>query len=78
LKAHEAGPVKLVFNSTAGLSLWVDGVPHDLQPETTVDLAAGVRTLILAVRPSERSAALRVELGDVPGSQASVQIVGGK
>jgi hypothetical protein len=78
LNVEAAGPVKLIFNQAAGLSLWVDGVPQAIEPETTLDLAPGIRTLALAVQPIERSAGLRIELGDVAGSTASVQIVGGK
>jgi putative heme-binding domain-containing protein len=78
LQANAAGVVKLLFNSTAGLSLWIDGAPHDLQPQTLVELPLGTHTLTLAVDAPLPSDGLRIELADIPGSSASVQIVGGK
>lgn len=78
LKVEAAGLVKLVFNSISGLSLWIDGVPHDIQPETLMELPLGVHTLTLAVERDERNEELRIQLGDVSGSKASMQIVGGK
>ncbi len=73
-----AGKVRLTFNDPAGLSVWVDGTPLDPAGERVTDLPAGVHAVTVAVDRSKRSAALRVELDEVPGSPARARVVGGK
>src|SRR5262249_4544588 len=78
LDVSAAGKAKLKFNSVKGLSLWINGAPIAVKEETIVDLAPGQLTLTFAVDLQERKEALRVELDDVAGSPARVQVVGGK
>ena len=74
-----AGKVALRFNSTAGLSLWVDGKPTPLtESDMTFDLAVGRHRFTLAVNQVKRTDPLRIELVDAPGSAAQAQLVGGK
>lgn len=63
-----AGPVEKV---------WVDNKPLAAASKVSLELAPGVHTLTLALSV-KTSDDLRVELSDVPGSAAQVQIVGGK
>jgi hypothetical protein len=78
LDVTTAGAAAIKFNSTAGLTLFVDGKPVDVKPETPVDLKTGTATITLVVDRAKRTNDLRVELLDVPNSPARVSIVGGK
>ena len=78
LETTTAGKVRLVANSTTGLTLWVNGKPTPLAAETTLDLPTGRTRLMLAVNRQARTEALRLELADFAGSAAQVQFVGGK
>jgi putative heme-binding domain-containing protein len=72
------GPVQLLLNSTAGLSLWVDGTPGDLKEETTLDLKTGVHTFTVSMDLNRRNSGLRCEVVEATGSAARVRLVGGK
>jgi putative heme-binding domain-containing protein len=78
LDVTTGGAVKLRINGPAGLTLWIGKVPVEVKDETVVDLKPGVQTLTFAVDLNRRKDALRVELEDVPGSPARVNIVNGK
>jgi putative heme-binding domain-containing protein len=78
LDVTAGGKLKLVLNSTAGITLWVDGVPTEVSEVMVLELTAGVRTLTFAVDLAKRREGLRCELEDVPASPARVRIVGGK
>ncbi len=78
LDVTAAGAVKLKFNTTAGLTLYVGPTPTAVQPETVVDLKPETQTVTLLVDRSKRTDDLRVEVEDVPGSPARVAVVGGK
>ncbi len=78
LDVTAAGKVKLKLNSAAGISLLVGSNPVDAMDETMLDLPAGTQTLLFAIDLSKRKEPLRVELEDVEGSSARVNIVGGK
>jgi putative heme-binding domain-containing protein len=56
--------------------LWFDGNAIKLGDGAMIDMSAGAHTITLLTRgPSDK---LRLELTDVPGSAAQVQLVGGK
>jgi putative heme-binding domain-containing protein len=78
LNVTTPGPIKLLINSTDGLSLWRDTMPIEVAKDLQLDVAQGTRTLTFAVDLSRRDVGLRCELVDVPGSPARVQIVAGK
>ena len=78
LDVSTAGAVKLIVGDINGLTIWIDGKPTPPARELTVDLAAGAHWITLAVNRVQRKEPLRLELADVPGSPAQVQIVGGK
>ncbi|HZT79381.1 MAG TPA: HEAT repeat domain-containing protein, partial [Gemmataceae bacterium] len=78
LDVSTAGKVKLLLNSAAGVTAWLDGAPIEAKAEMVLDLPAGLRTLTFAVEPGKRKEALRLELDDVPGSPARARVVGGK
>jgi putative heme-binding domain-containing protein len=78
LDVTTGGPVRLKINGAAGLTLWVGGAPVEVKDETVVDLKAGLQTLSFSVDLNRRKDGLRVELEDVAGSPARVNIVGGK
>lgn len=61
-----------------GLALWLDGKPTPLTEQTSLDLSTGRHRLTLAVNRTTHTQPLRIELADVAGSPAQVQIVGGK
>jgi hypothetical protein len=73
------GPVKLAFNSSKGLHVWVDGTPVEPKENAIVtELASGPHTITLAVQKSERQEPIRCTLEDVAGSPARAQVVVGK
>lgn len=79
LDVSTPGPVKLKFVHGGKLALWVDGKPTPIEKnEANVELPSGQRTLTLASSSAARTIQLRLELEDVPGSKAQVQIVSGK
>ena len=73
-----AGSLKLKLNSIDGLQAWMDQTPLELGTETKLDARQGVHTLTFAIVNRKRSDGLRVELGEIPGSAARAQWVGGK
>lgn len=77
-QATTPGAVKLRLDPPDGLSLWLDGTPLKAAREMPVTLTPGLHTLTVSADPTERQAGLRVELVDVAGSKAQVQVVGGK
>lgn len=78
LEVTAPGQARLVLNSTDGLSAWLDANPIKLEKETLLDLPTGRHRITFAVELSQRNVPLRVEIADVPGSNAKVQLVGGK
>jgi putative heme-binding domain-containing protein len=72
------GPVKFKVNGAAGLTLWVGAAPVEVKDETVVDLKPGLQALTFSVDLNKRRDALRLELEDVAGSPARVNIVNGK
>jgi len=73
-----AGPVVVRFNSTKGLSLWVDQRPTAIEELLELNLPVGLHTLSFVVDRDVRREALRCELDDKAGSPARVRVVGGK
>jgi hypothetical protein len=62
-----------------GLSLWVDGQPVEVKPETEVELTRGVHTLTFKLDVAARGGAgLRVEVRDIQGSAGHAQPLGGR
>jgi len=78
LDVTTGGPAKLRMNGAAGLSLWVGAAPVEVKDEISLDLKPGLQWLTFAVDLNKRKDGLRVELEDVAGSPARVNIVGGK
>jgi putative heme-binding domain-containing protein len=78
LDVTTGGPVKFKINGATGLTLWVGSAPVEVKDETVVDLKPGVQSLTFSVDLNKRKDGLRVELEDVAGSPARVNIVGGK
>jgi hypothetical protein len=78
VEATTAGKVKLLVNSTAGLTVWLDQKPLNAKEELVVDLSPGLHTLTVAVDMGTRREGLRCELEDVPGSPARAHLIGGK
>ncbi len=78
LDVSNPGKIRLRFNSTAGLSVWFDGKPVDLQDQIDLETSTGRHEATLAVEPGVRKEDLRIELLDVPGSTARVRIATGK
>ncbi|MFN0197147.1 MAG: PVC-type heme-binding CxxCH protein, partial [Planctomycetaceae bacterium] len=77
LDVSTAGPLKLELNSVAGLTAWIDGTQLNWQ-DTTLDLATGVHSIVIAVELAARDEPLRVELIELPDSPARAQFVLGK
>ncbi|MEX1232233.1 MAG: PVC-type heme-binding CxxCH protein [Planctomycetaceae bacterium] len=77
LDVSTAGPLKIVPNSTSGLTAWIDGTPLNWQKES-IDFTTGVHAIVIAVDLAQRDESLRVELIELPDSPARVQFVLGK
>ncbi|HTU24240.1 MAG TPA: PVC-type heme-binding CxxCH protein [Pirellulales bacterium] len=77
LDVSTAGRVELLLPSTGIFRLWIDGVQRPPAARLPLDLATGTHTVTMVVEPAKLES-LRVELADVAGSPAQVQIVGGK
>jgi len=67
-----------VINVSDALTLWVDGKPVQLQESVDLDLKVGIHRVTMSVDLQKLNKKLRVELVDVPGSAARVEIVTGK
>ncbi|HEV3384276.1 MAG TPA: PVC-type heme-binding CxxCH protein [Gemmata sp.] len=78
LDVTTAGKVKLKFDSTSGLSLYLGATPVEAKDETVLDLKAGIQTVTAIIDRSVRRQDVRVELEDVVDSPARVAVVGGK
>jgi putative heme-binding domain-containing protein len=76
--ATTGGKVKLLFNSTVGLRVWLDGQVVEAKEQTLLDLSTGTHTLTILLERQSRKDDLRCELDDVAGSPARVRVVGGK
>ena len=74
------GPVRLAFNATEGLTVWLDGQRREPEADgtLTLDLASGTHALAVAVALDRRKEGLSVRLDDVPGSPARARMVVGK
>jgi putative heme-binding domain-containing protein len=72
------GKVKLLVDSVAGLSLWVDGVPAEVKEATVLEMKSGVHTLTFGIDLKWRTNGLRCEVEEMAGSPARVRPVGGK
>ncbi len=72
------GAVQLQLNSAEGLQLWLDGKPVTAATSIKLDLTAGPHQLAVAINRGVRKQSLKVELLDVAGSAAQVQILNGK
>ena len=72
------GRVRLVLNSAAGLSIWVDGTTVEPSAALDLDLSAGAHAITFAVNLEARKDGLICTLEDVPGSAAKAQPVVGK
>ena len=82
LDVSSPGKVKIAFNSTDALTIWIDGrriAPTADSPRAIVlDLARGLHAMTLAVDLTQRREGIRCVLVDVPESAARAQIVLGK
>ncbi|HVK15221.1 MAG TPA: sorbosone dehydrogenase, partial [Gemmataceae bacterium] len=78
LDVTTGGPVKLKINGATGLTLWVGPTPVEVKDETVLDLKPGLHAITFSVDLTTRKDGLRVELEDVAGSPARVNVVGGK
>ncbi len=82
LEVSHPGRVKLNFNSTLGLTCWIDGrriePPADRPDELICDLGTGRHTLTIAALPARRGQPIRCTLDDVAGSEAQARVVLGK
>lgn len=72
------GPVQLQFNAVEGLKLQWDGKSIPSATTVKLDLTPGPHQLTVMIDRAVRKQPLRVELLDVAGSQAQVQILNGK
>ncbi|MBL8829840.1 MAG: HEAT repeat domain-containing protein [Planctomycetaceae bacterium] len=78
LQVTTPGETKLALNTPIGVSLWVDGKPVTVAAEIPLSLTPGRHKLTFAIDREKRTEPLRVEVLDVAGSAANVQVVGGK
>jgi putative heme-binding domain-containing protein len=72
------GKIRLVPNSSDGLTLWVDDKPIPVEAEILLNLPAGIHALTFGADAAVQRTGLRIEVTDAPGSSAHAQPVGGK
>lgn len=72
------GTTRLILNSAAGLSLWLDGRALDPARELEVELTTGLHVVLVRIDRRTRNDDLRLELGDIAGSPIQARFVGGK
>ncbi len=72
------GAVQLQFNSIDGLQFRLDGKSVPPAAQLKLDLTAGPHQLTIVIDRAVRKQPLRVELQDVEGSAAQVQILNGQ
>lgn len=70
-----AGKVELAMNSIKGVTVWLDGVEVAAALSTELDLTAGQHRVTMMVSEIERSEPIRVQINDVDGSKAQVQLL---
>ncbi|WP_337175977.1 PVC-type heme-binding CxxCH protein [Paludisphaera sp.] len=82
LEVTTPGPVRVKFDSAAGLTFWIDGrrVEQDAKaPDALIlDLDRGTHALHVSFDPTRRPDGFRAVLEDVPGSPAQARPVLGK
>ena len=76
LDVATAGKAELLLSGPIE-GLWLDTMRLPEGNKQTVDLAAGPHTVTVVLGP-QSAEDLRLELADIAGSTAQVQIVGGK
>jgi hypothetical protein len=82
IEVTSPGNVKIGFNSTDSLTIWIDrrrvGPAAVSSPAIVLDLARGVHTMTLVVDLEHRREDIRCVLLDMPDSPARAQVVLGK
>ena len=69
------GPVDLQLGSQAGLTVWLDGTPLELDATIRLNPKAGRHRVTIGVSLNERPEPLLVKLQDVAGSAAQLTLV---
>jgi putative heme-binding domain-containing protein len=75
LDVGTAGKVELALNSTAGVTVWLDGVQLESADATHLNLTAGRHRITMMVSQVERTEPIQVRINDVAGSDAQVQLL---
>lgn len=80
VEVQSAGDLRLGFDTTEGLSLWIGQRKLEgVEAQTTIEIAEGIHRVIVAVNRGERGdAPLRIEVLDSSTSSARVNVVSGK
>jgi hypothetical protein len=78
LDVSSGGKLKLLLNSPAGLTLWLDQTAVEVKKEADLEVKPGLHTLSFAINLQERRDGLRCEFADAANSAARFQIVSGK
>ena len=78
LDATSAGQAKLLLNSVTGLTAWARRQSNQAHAGNNPRPHPGRHRITFVIELSERKEPLRVEIADVPGSTAKVQLVSGK
>ena len=78
VQATTPGRVRLAFGSEGVAAIWVNQASLSGGREQVIDLPAGLNTVTLALDPNRTGNVCSCELLDAAGSQAQVQVVGGK
>jgi hypothetical protein len=78
IEVTKPGRAKLLWKSTEGLTVWLDGVATEARPEMLCDLTKGVHTLTVGIDLGKRREGLRCELAALNVSEAQVNFIGGK
>jgi putative heme-binding domain-containing protein len=77
MEATAAAKMRLKWNNSRGLTLWLDGKPLKIEDGKAINLTVGSHTLVVVIDRLTRKEPLRCEMDD-EATTAAVRFVGGK
>jgi putative heme-binding domain-containing protein len=75
LDVGTAGEVELALNSIDGITIWLDGIQIESAVATKLNLKAGRHQITMMVSQVERAEPVQIQVNDVAGSRAQVQLL---
>ena len=75
LDVGTAGAVEITLNSIDGVTIWLDGIQIESAAATKLNLKVGRHRITMMVSQVERTEPVQIQVNDVPGSRAQVQLL---